>query len=157
ELANGSMDVQWVEFKGLISEVRSNRLTLLLPGGPLEGAMENYFEPELRRYLQATVHIRGTLFANWNANSREFQFGSLLMRDARLSVDAPAPADPFAAPAKSARDLLKFDAQAAALRPVKVRTQVLYSDPQALFTADDGYGLRILSANPAALTPGDLI
>ena len=157
ELANGSMDVQWVEFQGLISGVQSNRLTLLLPEGPLEVEMENHFEPELKRYQQAVVRIRGALFAMWNADSREVQFGSLLMRNASLSVDRPPPSDPFAAPIKSARDLLLFDAQATAFRPVKVRTQVLYADSQEVFAVDEGLGVRILAADAAKLRPGDLV
>jgi signal transduction histidine kinase len=157
ELANGSMDVQWVEFQGLVSAVHSNQLSLLLPEGPLDVAMENYFEPELRPYEQAVVRIRGTLFANWNATSREVQFGSLLMRNASISVDAPPSLDPFAAPSKSARDLLMFDAQATAFRPVKVRAQVLYTDSQGVLTADDEFGLRILAASAPQLQPGDLI
>jgi signal transduction histidine kinase len=157
ELANGSMDVQWVEFQGLVSGVLSNRLTMLLPEGSLEVQMENYFEPELRSYLQALVRIRGTLFAAWNATTREVQFGSLLMRNASLSVDAPPLPDPFAAPAKTARDLLLFDAQASAFRPVKVRAQVLLDEAQGLFTVDGGTGLRVLAAEAATLRPGDWI
>ncbi|HWH72484.1 MAG TPA: PA14 domain-containing protein, partial [Candidatus Sulfotelmatobacter sp.] len=102
ELANGSQDVQWVEFQGLVSGVQSNQLTLLLPEGPLAVEMENHFEPELKGYEQAVVRIRGTLFAVWNADTREVQFGSLLMRHASVSVETPPPADPFDVPTKSA-------------------------------------------------------
>jgi signal transduction histidine kinase len=157
ELVNGSMDVQWVELRGLISGAQSNRLTLLLPEGSLEVAMENHFEPELKGYQQAVVRIRGTLFAIWNADTREVQFGNLLMRNASVSVDTPRPSDPFDAPTKTARDLLLFDAQATAFRPVKVRAQVLYADPQGVFAVDEGSGLRILAPDAAELRPGDLI
>jgi signal transduction histidine kinase len=157
ELANGSMDVQWVEFQSLVSSVQSNRLSLLLHGGSLEVEMENYFEPELKAYRQALVRIRGTLFAIWNADTREVQFGRLLMRNASISVDTPALPDAFAAPAKSARDLLLFDAQANAFRPVKVGAQVLFADAQGLFAVDRGMGLRVLTAEAATLSPGDLI
>jgi signal transduction histidine kinase len=157
DLANGSMDVQWVEFLGLVSGVQSNRLTLLLPEGPLEVKLENYFEPELKPYLQAVVRVRGTLFAVWNADTREVQFGSLLMRHASVSVETPPPADPFNAPLKSARDLLRFDAQANAFRPVKVRAQVLYTDAQGLFATEAGMGLRVLTTEAATLLPGDSI
>lgn len=157
ELASGSMDVQWVEFLGLVSSVQSNRLTLLLPEGALEVHLENHFEPELKRYQHAVVRIRGTLFAIWKAETREVQFGSLLMRNATVCVDIPPPADPFDAPIKSARDLLLFDAQATAFHPVKVRAQVLYADAQGLFAMDEGMGLRVLTAEAATLRPGDLI
>jgi signal transduction histidine kinase len=157
QLANGSMDVQWVEFQAAASAVQSNRLTLLLPEGSLQAQMENYFEPELKRYQQAVVRIRGTLFAVWNADTREVEFGSLLMRNASISVDAPPAADPFAGTYKSVRELRLFDLQSPALRPVKVRAQVVYAMAQELFTMQDGLGLRVLPAQPAALAPGDLI
>jgi signal transduction histidine kinase len=157
DLANGSLDVQWVELQGLVSGVQSNRLTLLLPEGPLEVHLENYFEPELKPYLQAVVRVRGTLFAVWNADTREVQFGSLLMRHASISVETLPPANPFGGPTKSARDLLRFDAQATTFRPVKVRAQVLYTDAQGLYAADEGMGLRVLTTDAATLLPGDLI
>jgi hypothetical protein len=52
ELANGSMDVQWVEFQGLVSEVHSNVLDLLQPEGPLQVRLEGHFESELKQYRQ---------------------------------------------------------------------------------------------------------
>jgi signal transduction histidine kinase len=157
ELANGSMDVQWVEFQGLVSEVHSNMLCLVLPEGSLQVRLESHFETELSQYQHAVVRIRGTLFAIWNADTREVQFGSLLMRDASVNVDTPPPSDPFNAPIKTARDLLLFDARATAFRPVKVRAQVLYADAQHLFAADQGLGLRVLAAEAAELQPGDFI
>jgi len=157
DLANGSMDVQWVEFQGLVSDVHSNTLDLLLPEGPLQVRLESHFEPELRQYQHAVVRVRGTLFAIWNPDTREVQFGSLLMRNASVNVDTPPPADPFDAPTKTARDLLLFDARATAFRPVKVRAQVLYADAQRLFAVDHGMGLRILTFGAAEMQPGDLI
>jgi signal transduction histidine kinase len=155
ELANGSMDVQWVEFHGVISGVQSNRLTLVMPEGPLEVQMENYFEADLRAYRHAVVRIRGTLFAIWNADTREVRFGNLLMRGARVSVEVKPPDDPFSAPAKSARDLLLFNAQAAAFHPVKVRARVLYTEAQEVFAMDADCGLRVLAADTPILQPGD--
>jgi len=155
ELANGSLDVQWVEFHGVISGVQSNRLTLVMPEGPLEVQMENYFEADLRAYRHAVVSLRGILFAIWNADTREVRFGNLLMRNARVSVEVKAPADPFDAPIKSARDLLRFDAQAAVLHPVKVRAQALYTDAQEVFAMDADCGLRVLTADTTIVQPGD--
>lgn len=157
QLANGSMDVQWVEFQGLVSGVRSNALQLLLPEGRLQVLMENHFEPELNQYQHAVVRIRGTLFAIWNVDTREVEFGSLLMRNGSVNMDLPPPADPFNAPTKTARDLLRFDAQATPFHPVKVDAQVLYVDSQYVFAMNDGSGLRLLPSNSAEFRPGDLV
>ena len=148
ELANGSMDVQSVEFHGAISGVQSNWLTVLMPAGPLKVQMENYFEPELKSYMRAVVRIRGTLFAAWNAETRQVQFGHVLMRNARLSVETPPPADPFDAPVRSTTDFLLFDPHATALHLVKVRAQVLCADGHEIFATDAGAGLRVLTFRP---------
>jgi signal transduction histidine kinase len=103
------------------------------------------------------VRIRGTLFAIWNPDTREVQFGSLLMRNATVSVDRPPASDPFEAPTKTARDLLLFDARATTFRPVKVRAQILYADAQQLFAVDQGMGLRVLTVEPVKVWPGDFI
>jgi signal transduction histidine kinase len=155
ELGNGSMDVQFVEFHGLLSGVQSNWLTLLMPAGSLEVQMENYFEPELKPCLRAVVRIRGTLFAVWNAETREVQFGHVLMRNARLSVEAPPLPDPFDVPLRSTTNFLLFDPQATALHPVKVKGQVLGVDGREIFAVDAGSGLRVISSDTINLRPGD--
>jgi signal transduction histidine kinase len=155
ELANGSMDQQWVEFQGVVSEVRSNQITLLMPEGALQVALEHYFDTDLNPYQHAVVRVRGTLFAGWNAATREVQFGNILLRNVRLSVDVPPPADPFAAPLKSARDLLRFDVPASAYSPVKVQAQALYTDGHNVFAMDQGAGIRIQTAARTTLSPGD--
>ena len=156
ELANGSMDVQWVELHGVISGVQSNHLTLLMPEGPLEVQMENYFESELKAFRRAVVRIRGALFAVWNAATREVQVGHVLMRNGHVSVEVPPPDDPFDAPIRGTQDFLLFDAQSAALQPVKVAAQVLCTDGQEIFALDGGWGLRVIASDASTLRPGDL-
>lgn len=155
ELANGSMDQQWVEFQGVVSGVRSNQITLLLPEGALQVSLEHYLDSDLNPYQHAVVRVRGTLFAGWNADTREVQFGNILLRNVTLSVDVPPPADPFDAPLKSARDLLRFDVPASAYSPVKVQAQAIYADGQNVFAMDRGAGIRIQTVASTPLSPGD--
>ena len=117
ELLNGSMDVQWAELQGLVTGVQSNRFTLLLPNGRLEVQMDGYDELELKPFLKTVARIRGVLYALWNADTREVRVGSVLMRNATISVDIPAPADPFDAVAKTPRELLLFDAASHGVPP----------------------------------------
>ena len=124
ELINGSMDVQWVEFQGLVTDVRSNTLSLLLAGGQLDVRIEPY-EFSLKSFEKSVVRIRGVLYAEWDTGTREVRVGSILMRNASINVDIPAPADPFARFLREAKeDLIAAtmsshewsDAQAAAGR-----------------------------------------
>jgi signal transduction histidine kinase len=157
ELLNGSRDVQWAELKGLVTDVHSNTISLFLPEGHLKVELEGLFESDLKPFLKANVKIRGVLYAVWDAATREVRVGTVMMRNSIISVDVPAPADPFDAVVRTPRQLLLFDAQASAFRPVKVRGQIIYSDATQLFLEENGTGLRLLPTEITAVRPGDLV
>ena len=155
ELINGSMDVQWVEFQGLVTDVRSNTLSMLLPGGQLDVQVDQY-EASLTQFEKSVVRIQGVLFAAWTT-SREVRVGNVVMRNASVSVDIPVPADPFDAVLKTPRELLLFDAQATAFRRVKVRGQIVHAEGNQIFLMDDGSGIRLLPAESTPVHAGDLV
>jgi signal transduction histidine kinase len=157
ELLNGSRDVQWAELNGLVTDVHSNTLSLHLPEGRLEVELEGSSESDLLPHLKSVVRIRGVLYAVWDTGTREVRVGRVMMRGATLSVEIPAPGDPFDAVSRTPRDLLLFDAQASAFRPVKVSGQIVHADPTQLFLQADGDGIRLLPMHPANLRPGDLV
>jgi signal transduction histidine kinase len=157
ELLNGSRDVQWAELKGLVTGVHSNTISLYLPEGRLDVELEGSFEADLERFLKANVRIRGVLYAVWNAATREVRVGRVMMRNSTVSVDVPAPADPFDAVVRTPRELLLFDAQASAFRPVKVRGQIVYVDRSQLYLEADGTGLRLLPVERTNVRSGDLV
>ena len=157
ELLNGSMDVQWAEIQGLVTGVQSNSISLLMPEGHMDVVMDGYDTSNLNPYLKSVVGIRGVLYAMWNAATREVRLGSVMMRNASISVEVPAPADPFDAVVKTPRELLLFDSQATAFRRVKVRGQIVYADATQLFLEDGGAGLRVLPSGEADIRAGDLV
>lgn len=157
ELLNGSRDVQWAELNGLVTDVHGNTMTLQLPEGRLDVELEEYFESELKPFLKDLVRIRGVLYAVWNAASREVRVGHVMMRHSAISVDVPAPTDPFDAVERTPRELLLFDAHASAFRPVKLRGRIVYADSTQLFLEADGTGLRLLPAEKPVSHPGDLV
>jgi hypothetical protein len=140
ELLNGRLDVQWAELAGLVTEVRSNTMSLFLPEGRLDVELDGLFESDLKRFEKSVVRIRGVLYAVWDQTTREVRVGRVMMRQATLSVDIPRPADPFEAVSRTPRELLRFDAQASAFRPVKVQGQIVYADSSQLFLQADGTG-----------------
>lgn len=157
ELLNGSQDVQWAELNGLVTDVHTNTVSLHLPEGRLEVELESYSESNLIPLLKSVVRIRGVLYAVWDTRTREVRVGRVMMRSATLSVEIPAPGDPFNAVSRTPRDLLLFDAQASAFRPVKVSGQIVHADPTQLCLQADGTGMRLLPMHPADLRPGDLV
>jgi len=157
ELLNGSRDVQWTELKGLVTDVHGNTITLHLPEGRLEVELDGLFEADLKSFVKDVVRIRGVLYAVWDAATREVRVGRVMMRSPTISVDIPAPADPFDAVCRTPRELLLFDAQASAFRPVKVLGQIVYADATQLFLQADGSGLRLLPTGKTDVRPGDLV
>ncbi len=157
ELINGSMDVQWAEFQGLVTDVHTNTLSLLLAGGELDVQMEGHFESQLKQFEKSVVRIRGVLYAAWNTGTREVHVGNILMRNAIINVDIPAPNDPFDAVLKTPRELLLFDAQATAFRRVKVRGQIIHAEPGRVFLTANGAGLRVLPAGKVDVHAGDMV
>jgi len=159
QLISGSMDVQWVEFQGLVTEVRSNTIALLLPEGTLHVQIGDSDEHDLRRFEDAVIRLRGTLFAGWNSATREVRVGNLRMENTSISVDRQAPADFADAVPKSIHDLLLFDAQSAGFQRVKITGQILHVGTRQIFLQQGDSGLRILPAeiSPTNLQAGDLV
>jgi signal transduction histidine kinase len=157
ELINGSMDVQWAEFQGLVTDVKSNNIALIMPEGHLTVQMEGYQESDLKPFLKAGIRIRGALYAVWNAGTREVRVGNILMRNAIIDVDQPAPENPFDAPVKKPRDLFLFDAQATPFQRIKVMGEVIHAEPNRIFLMQDGVGMRIISTEAVNLQAGDRI
>jgi signal transduction histidine kinase len=159
ELNNGGMDAQRVEFGGLVTGIQTNIMTLLLPEGHLDVQMEGYYGADLKQFQNAVVRLRGTLYAVWDAATREVQVGQILMRNTTVNVDIPAPADPFDAPQKTPSELYLFDTHATAFQRVKVRGQAIRVEPKRIFLMDRGLGLQILLAktNTAEVRAGDII
>ena len=156
ELNNGSMDVQWVEVKGLVTDVQKNQLAMLRPGGQMNIQVEGPSPFSLQSLNGAVARIRGVMFAEWNA-SREVRVGSIVLRNAHITVDTPLPADPFDVAVKTPRELLLFDSQATPFQRVKVRGQIIYADANQVYLQEKNEGLRILPAAAAKLKPGDLV
>jgi signal transduction histidine kinase len=148
ELANGSMDIQWVEIQGLVTGVSGNNLTLLLPEGELDVEVRAFSEAQLRAFQGSVIRVRGVLFAAWNAN-RTVQVGHLMMHNVSIDVDVPAPGDPFNAPLKSWSELYEFDSRATPFQRVKVQGTVIYADAKRVFLMDKVGGIRV---SPVAST-----
>ena len=156
QLANGSMDVQWVELQGLVTGIHGNNLSLVTATGHLEVSLANWGESELQSFDHAIVSIRGALFAVWNAETHEVHVASVTMFNSSVMIDTPAPADPFDTPEKTVRSLLRFDPEASPFQRVKVRGLVTYADPTRIFL-QRGAGIEILPSTNVNLKVGDSI
>jgi signal transduction histidine kinase len=166
QLVNGSLDCQYVELEGVITEVGKDRLTLLVRGGRIrvrqERLEEGLPEENLKSWENALVRMRGCLFADWSdpgaeAQPRAARVGHIRLDPHWVNVIEPAPADPFAVPAKRLSELLRFDPRAGALERVKISGQVVHQGATECFLMDGGSGLRFIPAKASAAQVSDLV
>jgi signal transduction histidine kinase len=161
QLINGSLDTEFVEFEGVLTEVRPDAVTLLNHDGKInvlvfgsDGQTNNL---ALKPYEGALVRLRGCLFASWDSTTHAVNVHEVRMFAPSVTVEEPAPADPFSAPPKRPSDLLGFDPQASALRRVKVSGQIVQFRLGEYFAMDGKSGFRFITKNTAKFSAGDLV
>ena len=157
QLLNGSMDMQYVEIRGVVSSVEREHISLLMRGGRLRLRMENMPEAKLTQYENSIVRLRGAVSAIWDGETRKVIPGELKMNTVSVSVEENAPSDLFSVPVKRAEDLLLFDSRADDLQRIKVLGRVLGSRKGVYFMADGSTGIRFVPKRNAAITPGELV
>lgn len=161
QLINGSLDTQYVEIEGIVSTVRASQVTLLTHGGKINAmifdANGGTNEVTLKPYEGALVSLRACLFASWDPLTHEVNVSEIRMFAPLVTVVEPAPDDPFSATSKRVADLLLFDAEASALRRVKVSGQIVHQRAGEYFAMDGTNGFRFAPKEPLNFEVGDVV
>jgi signal transduction histidine kinase len=162
EIATGSVDSELVELEGVVVSASTSQIQLLVRDGMIE-IQDDATYPVPTRWLKpeelaalpgSVVRIRGVFKATWD-NAGRAKTGTCLLGNALMSVDEPAPVDPFAAPAIAISDLLLFTSQTAAFKRVRVAGEILYSRPPMYILSDGERGFRVWSNNAPEFAAGD--
>lgn len=159
-LKSGSLDAQYVELSGVITEVRSNSISLLTRDGLIEVELRiiGMDAGRLKHHENARVRLRGCFLASWDYQTHQVREGVVRLFGASLQVDQPAPADLFSTSEKSAAELRLFDPQAGLFQRTRVQGQVLLIRGREVFMNDHGAGLRCLLRNPQpGFAAGDVV
>jgi signal transduction histidine kinase len=159
QIINGSLDAQLVELQGIVTAIHTNGLTLLMRGGVIKVELRPAGQTamELASFENALVRIRGCLLASWDYVTHQVNRGDIRIYAADLVADQPAPEDLFAAPRKTASELLLFDPQAGVFQRVRVAGQIVHERDGEYFLMDEARGLRFLTKQPVTLETGDLV
>jgi signal transduction histidine kinase/DNA-binding response OmpR family regulator len=157
ELMNGSMDMQYVEIRGSVTEVRTNTVALITREGKIDVQIDGFNETLLRPYKDSLIRIRGALSASWDETTRKVLSGGVSVHTASISVEREASGDLFAAPQKHPSDLLLFDARADEFQRVKVAGEVVHVRESTYYMMDGTNGLRFTGKNMPELAVGDLV
>jgi signal transduction histidine kinase len=157
QLINGSLDTEYVEVQGIITAVESNEVTLLTRSGKLSLQIPDVQPQELAQYENVLVRVRGCVIPVRDIHTQQVVPGQLRFSNAAITVDEPAPSDPFAIRLKHAADLLRFDLRAGAFERVKVAGQIVHKRERQLFMMDGTEGLRIIPKSISDFQVGDLV
>jgi two-component system sensor histidine kinase/response regulator len=162
-LASGKEDSQWIEGHGIVRSMSSDPGHLFFEidvnGSRLKAQVPNFHAKDLPlQLIDAEVKFRavsGTLF-NQKRQLTGVQLFVPSLDD--LSVERPAPADPFSIPTRSINTLLKFTPEAGSPHRIKVQGVVtMQRTGGAFFVQDDTEGLYVQTGEKQAVQPGDRV
>ena len=157
QMMNGSLDTQYAEIEGVVTEVHGQQIVMLTEGGKITLSLPDFQSEDLAKCEGAVVRIRGCVFADFNVQTHELEAGSLKVMGGALEVLQAAPANPFDAPQKSIGELLLYDPKTAPFRRLKVSGQFIYGRAGECFLTDGTNGLRVMATSSNLFALGDLV
>ena len=164
QLASGKEDSQFVEASGVVRSVsyeeKTGLHTIELASG---GGRLTVFAHKLPRFptnglVDSTVRIRGVCSSQFNRQRQLFAIRLMMPRAEDLTVEVPAPADPFSIPMRSISSLFRFAPQDAYGHRVKLTGTVTFYHPgSALYIQNENQGLYVQTASTVPLQLGDRV
>lgn len=163
QLMSGTLDAQWVELNGVVqqyllpakgSEIR--RIVLSVDGNPVHIRITNSRDPNLQP--DAEVQVQALCFYQFNQKRQLLSPILAVPVGIPVIVKKPAPADPFAAPVRTADSFLQFSPESQSGHRVHVRGIVTHSQkPSVVWIRDASSGLRLQAHSPEIMQPGNVI
>ena len=157
QLLNGSLDTQFVEMQGVVTDADNGGIEFLTHGGKIRIKLPPEVIQRLRAKKNVLVRLRGCLLAVWDESTHEVKLGEIRLGNVSIMYDQQDPADPFAAPLKSVDDLLRFDAAAGSFQRVKMSGQITEKRGEEFLMLNGRHGMRFIPREPVAGVPGDLV
>lgn len=160
-LMSGSEDSQRVEVSGVVRDAQTSgsQIGVAVVSGGFR--FHAYFPAtagvDPQSLIGASVRLRGTAAAGYNAPLRHFVTVTLFMPDPNdLIVEVPAPADAFAEATVPLNSIAQYRKDRPAAYQVHVKGIVTYQRKgESLFLQDDTGGLQIRTKATNAVVPGD--
>lgn len=165
QFADGSLDAEQVEIRGIVASSTPKQLELITQDGTVYIKDDSQYPLVTHTFTDArsaalvgsVVNLRGVFTATWDdVTGRVIPF-QIRLGNAALSIESPAPADPFATDLIKASDLLLFNSGTRSFQRMKVAGTVLFQKPSELFVHDGTIGFRVDTRNDGTLSPGDQV
>jgi len=161
-MRTGADDGQYVEVEGVVHAlVRSGgnvTVDLALGDGVIRATTVAEPGADYERLIDARVRMHATVAPIFN-NNRQITGARVFFPTLReVTIEEPAPADPFALPVRPINDLLTFVPNISFPRRVHVRGRVALQWPgRSLCIADASQGLCVATAQTTPLKPGEWV
>ncbi len=158
----GADDGQWVEVEGVVRAVvrtaRNVTLDLTLGDGVIRATTVAEEGADYERLIDARVRMHAAV-APIFTNNRQVTGARLFFPSLReVTIEEPAPADPFALPVRPINGLLTFTPSITFPRRVHVRGRVALQWPgRSLCIEDASQGLCVASAQTTPLKLGEVV
>ncbi len=162
QLASGKEDSQFVEVAGIVRSVSFEEsskhfvIELATGGGRLIAYARDLPPALAQNLVDSAVRIRGVCSSQFNRQRQLFAIRLMVPRTDDLTVEAPAPADPFSIPGQSIGSLFQFTPQGISGHRIKISGVVTYFQAgSALYVENENHGLFAQTKSTAPLSPGD--
>ncbi len=156
-LINGSLDAEYVEIQGVVTDIKTNLLTLFTTGGRLQLQMVDGQPALLKQYANALVRIRGCVTSGKDPQTLQIEFGQIGIVSGSITMDQAAPANLFATPMKHASELRFFDYQAGSFQRVRIAGQIIERRQGMFFLLDNISSLRFVANGATNIDAGDVV
>lgn len=162
QILTGAYDGQWVELEGVVHAVqkrgRNITLALALNDGLVGATTVAQPGVDYSRLIDTKILVRGAAAELFNRRRQiaggRFFFPSM----AQVTVEEPAPRDPFASPVRPIDSLLQYNPNAASPHRVHIRGSVTLQWPGRLICIQGrGQGLCASAEQAASVPVGDVV
>ena len=141
-LLTGAEDGQWVEVEGVVHSMtdvgRDVTLDLALADGDIRTTLPKEPGADYVRLVDAKVRLRANAAPLFNRRRQMIGARLLCPTLKEVTIEEPAPADPFAQPIQPIRSLLRFSPDNASLHRVHLRGRVTLQWPGRTVCIQDG-------------------
>jgi len=153
ELIHGGLDAQWVEIEGVAVSVTNRFLEVKMRGGNVLCTVPGALDP----FIGAAVQVRGVVLMQHSPGRTAVGTRISVPSQRFISVQSPAPSDPFAAPAMHVADLFTYNPDEYAFQRVKISGQILQQRNGVYYVMDGTNGMRVAPRTMINVGAGDLV
>ena len=157
QILNGSLDSQYVELQGIVTEVHDSGVKLLTRVGKIELDLGGKSREEWQRLEDALVRVRGCVLAVYDSATHLVSSGKIRFIHPSIAVDEFPPTDPFAIAVKRVAALRSFDPHASAFQRVKVAGQIVHANNGLYCLMDGTNGLHFFPKTAVSLPAGAVV